>query len=66
LATVARIGRLDRPLTITCGACRHSVTWPIREAIGKLGGGCMIPEAKRRLRCSRCGGGRIRFVDLSA
>jgi hypothetical protein len=66
MATVARIGRLERPLTITCGNCRHSVTWPVKLAIARLGGACMIPDAKRRLRCTMCDGGRHKFIDLSA
>ncbi|HEY1926605.1 MAG TPA: hypothetical protein VGG92_04000 [Caulobacteraceae bacterium] len=55
MPTIARIGRLQRPLTLLCSACRHRVTWTAAEARQKLGGDCMVTDARRRLRCSQCG-----------
>ena len=60
--TIDRIGRLKGPLTIHCGNCNHATTWSIEEARRKLGGGCIISDAKRVLRCSVCGGGDHPFV----
>jgi hypothetical protein len=37
MTTIERIGRLRGPLTITCGACKHSTTWTPKEAAQKLG-----------------------------
>jgi hypothetical protein len=42
------------------------VTWTPTEAVRKLGGECMITDARRRLRCSVCGGGRLKLVDFSS
>ena len=66
MATIDRIGRLNGPLTIHCGACGHTARWSPEEARRKLGAQCMIPDAKRVLRCSACDGGRDRFVYFSA
>ena len=66
MATIDRIGRLTGPLTIHCGNCGRATTWSAQEARRKLGGGCMIPDAKRILRCSACGGGRHGFIYFSA
>jgi hypothetical protein len=55
MPTIARIGRLERPLTLICGACGHRVTWSTAEARRTLGGNCMVTDARRRLRCSHCG-----------
>lgn len=62
---IERIGRLQRPLTIRCYACKHQAVWTPREAARKLGGECTTLDARRRLRCSACGNnssGRIDFV----
>ena len=65
MATIDRLGRLTGPLTIRCGACGHSANWSALEARRELGGECMIPAAKRVLRCSACGGGPYPFVYFS-
>lgn len=64
MPTIARIGRLIRPLTIICNACGHSVTWAPAEARRRLGGDCMVTDARRRLTCSVCGQ-RERLVDFA-
>jgi hypothetical protein len=65
MATIARIGRLTKPLTITCRSCGHAVTWRPREASSRLGGDCIVTDARRRLRCSSCGANGSRYVDFS-
>jgi len=65
MTTIDRVGRLKGPLTIHCGNCGHAATWAREEAVRRLGGACMIPDAKRVLRCSACGGGRHRFIYFS-
>lgn len=64
MATIERIGRLTKPLTITCHGCGHNTTWPPREAARRLGGDCMVTDARRRLRCSACGARGSEFVDF--
>ena len=65
MTTHERIGRLRGPLTITCTACAHRATWTPKEAVAKLGAECTVFEARERLRCSACGGGRFRSVSFS-
>jgi hypothetical protein len=65
MPTIARIGRLERPLTITCCICGHSVTWTAQEARRRLGGDCIVTDARRRLWCSRCGERSTTAVDFS-
>lgn len=55
MPTIARIGRLERPLTIACSTCGHRVVWTVAEARQRLGGDCMVTDARRRLWCSQCG-----------
>jgi hypothetical protein len=63
---VERIGRLRGPLTITCHTCGHSVTWTVLEACRKLGGECMVTDARRRLWCGACGERRTWCVGFSS
>jgi hypothetical protein len=65
MPTIERIGRLKGPLTITCCACKHQVTWSPQEAARRLGGECMVTDARRRLKCSACGERRSGFVDFA-
>lgn len=64
MATIERIGRLQRPLTIRCNMCGHRATWSPREATRRLGGACMVTDARRRLACSRCGARGSRALDF--
>ena len=64
MATIARIGRLKGPLTITCHACGRSVTWAPLAASRRLGGDCTVREARRRLHCAACGARGSQFVDF--
>lgn len=64
MTTVARIGRLAAPLTIRCFTCAHQTTWNVAEAVRRLGGECMVTNARRRLACSMCGERRSRRVDF--
>jgi hypothetical protein len=52
---IERIGRLQGPLTIACLSCGHRATWPVADAVRRLGGECMVTDARRRLWCSQCG-----------
>jgi hypothetical protein len=64
MPTIERIGRLKGDLTITCWSCKHRVTWSRQEAAARLGGECMVTDARRRLSCSACGErgrGRVEF-----
>ena len=63
---IDRIGRLIRPLVITCRTCGHRVVWTTAQARERLGGDCMVTDARRRLKCSACDGeGRTPgFVDF--
>ena len=60
---IARIGRLQGPLTIRCYTCKHQVVWTPKEAARRLGGECIVTDARRRLRCSACGEARSRSYD---
>jgi hypothetical protein len=64
MATIARIGRLKRPLTITCHACGHSTTWTAVEAAIRLGAECTVTDARRRLCCSKCRATGSQHVDF--
>jgi hypothetical protein len=64
--TIERIGRLKGPLTVTCHTCGHNTTWSALEAARRLGGECMVTDARRRLRCSACGERRTRCIDFSS
>jgi hypothetical protein len=64
MATIARIGRLKRPLVIRCHACGHGVTWSKEAAVRRLGGVCTVIDARRRLCCSRCGARGSQHVDF--
>lgn len=64
MPTIERIGRLKGPLTIRCYTCKHEVTWSAREAARKLGGECMVTDARRRLKCSACGEARTHRIDF--
>jgi hypothetical protein len=66
MPTIERIGMLRGPLTIRCHSCGHSVTWPVPEARRRLGGECMVTDARRRLWCSACGERRTRFIDFGS
>jgi hypothetical protein len=64
MPTIERIGRLTFPLTIICWTCKREVTWTPKEATKRLGGECMVTDARRRLWCSACGErgrGRVDF-----
>lgn len=62
---IERIGRLTRPLTISCKSCGRQVTWTVAEARRRLGGDCMVTDARRRLRCSVCAGKGSEAVDFA-
>lgn len=62
---VDRIGRLNGPLRIHCRTCRHVATWTPQEARQRLGGECTTVDAKRRLKCSRCGERRTWCIDFT-
>jgi hypothetical protein len=51
---IDRIGRLNKPVVITCTACGHATTWTPAEARARLGGECTVYDARRRLGCSAC------------
>jgi ribosomal protein S27E len=56
------IGRLRGSLQITCHVCGHAALWSQREASARLGDGCTVPRARRRLKCSRCGERKVNFA----
>src|SRR5581483_6914795 len=47
---IERIGRLKGPLTIACLSCGHRATWPVADAVRRLGGECMVTGARSRAR----------------
>gem|GEM_PF-5903307 len=66
MPSIERIGRLRGPLTITCVTCGHRTTWTPREAVRRLGGECMVTDARRRLRCAACGECRTHCIAFSS
>ena len=66
MPTIDRIGRLRGPLTITCWTCKHRVTWSPCEAAARLGGECIVTQARRRLWCSAFGERGRRRVEFSS
>lgn len=52
---IERIATLRGPLTIECAVCGHKVVWSEKDAMARLGGECMVTDARRRLFCSACG-----------
>lgn len=65
MPTIARIGRLKGPLTIRCFTCGHAATWTPAQAARRLGGECMVTDARRRLVCSACGERRTRRIAFA-
>jgi hypothetical protein len=54
-------------LVIECAfpECRHRVRWRAVEAVERLGPDCTIEQAKRRLKCGRCGRlGRDKWLSV--
>ena len=66
MPTIERIGRLKGDLAIACRTCGHRVVWPPREAARRLGGDCMVTDARRRLWCSACGERRTWCIVFSS
>ncbi len=48
-----------RPLWVFCEACSHGAEIDPAGLAKKLGYDCPVPELKRRMRCSRCGGRQV-------
>jgi DNA-directed RNA polymerase subunit RPC12/RpoP len=53
--------RARRHLWVLCKECGHTALMDPRNLIGKLGE-LTLEEARRKLRCARCGTARAHFV----
>lgn len=57
--TLARTMNAKDSVTARCEACGHQARWTQAQAFAAFGPDASPYAVRRRLRCSRCGGGAI-------